>query len=75
MILDRMVRVGVAWASDNATKNNNGEVRAEKHYQQETTHTHDGIGLAFERLYNDDDDDDDDDDDIGADSTTIENNI
>ncbi len=74
MILDRMVRVGVAWASDNATKNNSGEDRAEKNYQQETTCTHDGIGLAFQRLY-DDDDGDDDDDDIGADSTTIENNI
>ena len=32
MILDRMVHVGVAWASDNATKNNNGEDRAEKHF-------------------------------------------
>ena len=66
--------MGVALASDNATKNNSGEDRAEKNNQQETTRTRDGIGLAFERLY-DDDDDDNDDDDIGADSTTIENNI
>ena len=77
MILDHMVvREGVALASDNVTKNNSGEDRAEKNYQQETTRTHDGIGLAFERLYvYDDGDDYDDEDDIGADSTTIDNNI
>ena len=63
MILDLMVRVGVALASDNATKNNSGEDRAEKNNQQETTRTRDGIGLAFERLYDDDDDDNDDDED------------
>ena len=73
MILDHMVRVGVALASDNATKDNSGEDRAEKNHQQESTRIRDGIGLAFERLY--DDDDDDDDDDSGADSIAIENKI
>ena len=55
MILDHMVCVGVALASDNATKNSSGEDRAEKNHQQETNGTHDGIGLAFERLYDDGD--------------------
>ena len=70
MILDIMFCV----ALDTVTKNNSDDNRGEKNNQEEPTRTTDGIGLAFEGLFDDyDNDDDDDDDDNGADTT--ENSI